>query len=273
MRSIFNMDGPVFEFLNKVSDLIILNLLFVICSIPIITIGDSLTALAYVLLKKREGSEGYLWKQFFHSFKENFRQSTIIWVFMMLAAFILLVDFRMLPQFKGMMGTVLMIVVMLGAFFWLVIAIYAFPLQSRFVNPIRQTIKNAILMSLANAPKTILMVVITIAAGAITLWNVYTIVWGVLFWIMIGFALIQYINCNFLHKMFKVLMPEVKEEEMTPGEFSWEKEEGFRLEENAGGQFVDGAMERLTDEAGRNHADETAEQFADAAAENPMDET
>ncbi len=236
------MDGPVFEFLNKMADLIILNLLFVLCSIPIITIGDSLTALAYVLLKKKEGSEGYLWKQFFHSFKENFKQSTIIWVFMLLAAVVLAVDFSMLSAFSGAFKMVLMVVVLLGLFFWLVLAIYAFPLQSRFENPIKQTIKNAILMSLANAPKTILMIVITIAAAAITIWNAYTIVWGVLFWIMIGFALLQEINCTFLHKMFQVLMPKEVEEEMTPGEFSWEKDEPLPpldgqealTEENAG---------------------------------------
>lgn len=239
MRSLFNMDGPLFEFLNKMADLIILNLLFIICCIPIITIGDSFTAMAYVLLKKKEGSEGYIWKQFFHSFKENFRQSTIIWVFMMIGAFILYVDFRMLNQFQNPFKTVMLVVIMLGVFFWLVLAIYAFPLQSRFENPIKQTVQNAILMSLANAPKTILLIAITLAAGAITLWNTYTIVWGVLFWIMIGFALIQEINCRFLHKMFKVLMPENLEEEMTPGEFSWEKEEAAAAEETAAEQLTD----------------------------------
>ena len=253
MRGFFNMDGPVFVFLNKVADLVILNLLFILCSIPIITIGCSMTAMDYVLLKKKEGSESYLWKMFFHSFKENFKQSTIIWICMMLAAFVLYVDFRMLPQFKGPMGIALLVVVAMGAFFWLILSIYVFPLQSRFENPIRQTIKNAVLMSLANAPKTILLVVISIAAAAITLWNVYTIVWGVLFWIMIGFALIQEINTRFLHKMFEVLMPKEQEEEMTPGEFSWEKEEGFVLRRNE--EAFDPESGKLIEDAGAADGD------------------
>ena len=71
MGKVFNFEGPVFSFLSRLADLFWLNLLFVICSIPVITIGASSTALYYVTLKMAKDEEGYITRSFFKSFKEN----------------------------------------------------------------------------------------------------------------------------------------------------------------------------------------------------------
>ena len=72
MRDFFSMDGTLFRFLSKVADIMILNLLFILCCLPVVTIGAAVTALSYVTLKMKDQEEGYIWKSFFQSFKQNF---------------------------------------------------------------------------------------------------------------------------------------------------------------------------------------------------------
>lgn len=213
MRGIFNLDGPLFSALNKFSDLIILNLLFVVCSLPIVTIGASLTALSYVTLKMKEGEEGYVARSFFRSFKQNFRQATVIWIFMLLIAVLMFMDFRIMRLYEGTVGTVMRISVYLGAMIWGMILVYVFPLLARFENSIRQTLQNAILLAIANAPKTLLMLAVIFAAVFLTLWNATTIIWGILIWLLIGFSTISYISSILLIPIFHRLAPPEKEEE------------------------------------------------------------
>ena len=71
--------------LSRVADLMILNFLTLVCSIPVITAGAALTALHYSCLKMVRDEDSYLIKAYFKSFRENFRQATIIWVLLLLA--------------------------------------------------------------------------------------------------------------------------------------------------------------------------------------------
>ena len=60
MGKFFNLDSPVMRVLGKAADLMILNLVFIACCLPIVTIGASITALSYVTLKMADGTEGYI---------------------------------------------------------------------------------------------------------------------------------------------------------------------------------------------------------------------
>ena len=77
MGRLFDTDNIVWRFLGRVADLVILNFLFLLCSIPIVTIGASWTALYSVTLKAVKNEESYIAKGFLEGFKENFKQSTI----------------------------------------------------------------------------------------------------------------------------------------------------------------------------------------------------
>ena len=74
MRSFFDLDNPFIQFLNRLTDVVILNVICLICCIPIVTIGTSITALNYVTMKMARNEEGYIVRDFFKSFRENFRQ-------------------------------------------------------------------------------------------------------------------------------------------------------------------------------------------------------
>ena len=83
--SIFNMESPLMRALGRVADLMILNFLTLVCCIPVITAGAALTALDHMCLKIVRDEDGYLLRGYFKAFKENFRQSTIIWLLLLLA--------------------------------------------------------------------------------------------------------------------------------------------------------------------------------------------
>lgn len=72
---LFDLDGPVYRIGTEIADLLILTLYWILCSLPIITIGASTTAVFYVYGKKVRGEDAYVTKDFFKSFKENIKAS------------------------------------------------------------------------------------------------------------------------------------------------------------------------------------------------------
>ena len=92
MGRIFDMNNKFFSFMSEVADLCILNIICVVCCIPVITAGASITAMYYVTLKMVRNEEAYIVRSFFKSFKQNFKQATIINLIMLLIGLILYVD-------------------------------------------------------------------------------------------------------------------------------------------------------------------------------------
>ena len=94
--NIFNSDGWFSRFFGTLGDIIIVNILFILCSIPIVTMGASMSAMYFTLLKKqRTGENGGVVKLFFKGFKDNFKQSTISWLLFLLISFIFTLDFNL----------------------------------------------------------------------------------------------------------------------------------------------------------------------------------
>ena len=85
MGNFFSMDSKFFTFMGKVADLMILNVLCIICCIPIVTAGPAITAMFYVTLKMVRNEESYIVKGFFKSFKENLKQGILINLIMLLS--------------------------------------------------------------------------------------------------------------------------------------------------------------------------------------------
>lgn len=167
MGRIFNLDGPVISFLNKLTDLILLNFLAAICCIPIFTVGASLTALNYVALKMVRNEEGYLIKSFFKSFKENFKQATIIWLIMLVVTFIFGGDIFIMKysnlEFPKWLTVSMAAVGMLMVFAMM----HVFPVLARFENSVKGTFKNSFFMGVLSLPKTIVMMVCWIIPAVI----------------------------------------------------------------------------------------------------------
>ena len=135
LQGLFNYDNPVWRFIGKLGDLIILNVLWLITSIPIVTIGASTTALYYVTLKLVRDEDGYTIRSFFKSFKENFKQSTIIWLIMLAVGLLIGFDlyfFIYMQTDPSKLRSIMVAVFGSLGLVYLCILTYVFPLQSRF---------------------------------------------------------------------------------------------------------------------------------------------
>lgn len=160
MSNFFNYDGPVFSTLNKITDLIWLNILWLICCIPIFTIGASTTSLFYITLHMAKQEEGTITRTFFREFKRNFKQSTAIWLIFLVIGFVLcsdlyiIVNMMKLPSFIHTAFVCLNFVLLL---YYVLTLLYVFPLQCSFENKIKHTIKNAMILSVGHLPQSIVI--------------------------------------------------------------------------------------------------------------------
>lgn len=160
MNKLFDIDSPVIAFLSRIADLIWLNLLTLICCIPVVTAGAAFTALHYVTVKMVRNEEGYLTRSYFKSFKENFLQATALWILLVLILAVAAADFYFISLMDS--GVAFVLRIGLGAvfFFFLCSAVYWFPLLSRFENSLKNTIKNSCLVGVLCFPKTIAILLI-----------------------------------------------------------------------------------------------------------------
>ncbi|MCR4851420.1 MAG: YesL family protein [Lachnospiraceae bacterium] len=160
MSKIFDLESPLMSGLGKFADLIILNLITIVCCIPVFTIGAAITALHFVCLKMVRDEETYVIKSYFKSFRQNFKQATAIWLIELVVFGVLLFDIYLMGHagitFPVWLPSALLavdaLVFMLG--------IHVFPLLARFENTVATTIKNSVMVGILTLPKTILMVII-----------------------------------------------------------------------------------------------------------------
>lgn len=213
----FSYDGPFFAVLNRVADIILLNLLWFFCSLPVVTIGASTTALMYVSMKIANGEDAYIVKKFFKSFKENFLQSTIIWLIMLVIGIVLVGNiFYVLPQMNipDSMYNILFSASCLSSLVYAMIFVYLFPLQAKLENKIRHTFKNALLLSFRHLPSTIALILLNSVIVVLPFVIVWKAMAGLfLVWFLFAAAGIAMLCSLLLNRIFAIyIKPESIEE-------------------------------------------------------------
>jgi len=143
--------------LTKVADLMWLNILTVVMCIPVITAGAALTAKDYMCYKLLKNEEAGITKGFFHSFKQNFRQATIIWLMMLVVAVFITIDVLFAIGLTGTGSNIIRAVIYAIAFFVYIACIMIFPVLARFDNTVKGTIRSGLHMTVALLPKAVLM--------------------------------------------------------------------------------------------------------------------
>ena len=157
-----------------------LNLLWTICSLPIITIGASTTALYYVTLKIAENREGDITQQFFRAFRSNFKQATQLWLILLVFGVVLGVDIYVLRHLQASTAgalavaiTLALAVVIVACVAYAMVLFYVFPLLARVENTNWAMLKNSLLMSIRYLSCTICTFAIH-AAMAIIIIRIFT---------------------------------------------------------------------------------------------------
>lgn len=200
MSSFFDLDSPMMRFLNKVADIVILNLVALICCIPIVTIGASLTALHYVTLKMARDEEGYVIRSFFKSFKQNFKQATGIWLIFLGTFAVLYVDFWILKEEVGTFFLVLKGVLLVATVLALFTFLYVWPVLSKFDNTVLRTIKNALFISILQLPRTIVIIVMNVLPF-VMLYSAKAAPFVLLFGLSVPALVTGYLNDKFFGKL------------------------------------------------------------------------
>ncbi|MFR1833932.1 MAG: YesL family protein [Lachnospiraceae bacterium] len=216
LQGLFNYDNPVWRFIGKLGDLIVLNILWIVTSIPIVTAGASTTALYYVTLKLVRDEDGYTIKSFFKSFKENFRQSTIIWLIMLTVGLILGFDlyfFMYMQTEPSKLRTVMVTIFGSISLIYICILTYVFPLQSRFYNPIKRTLFNAFFMSVRHILQTLGILVMDAAVVVLMFLTFFAAPQFSVLFFLFGFPLIAFVNSFVFHGIFKKYMPKSDRED------------------------------------------------------------
>ncbi len=204
MGGLFNINNGFFRAIGRIIDVCWLNILWVLTSLPIITIGASTTALYYTSMKMIRNEEGYVSSDFFRSFKDNFKQSTIIWLLLLLVTMILVCDYRFWGARAGIFYFLMKIVTIFISIIVLFTAVYIFPVQARFENRIRDNAKNAMLLSFRHLPSTVFMIFI----AAIILVGAYFVPLMMLLYLLMGPAGTAYTQSALFNHIFNQYIPE-----------------------------------------------------------------
>ena len=218
---IFDLDSPLMNVLNKMADLMWLNILTLICCIPVITAGAALTSMHYVALKIVRNEVSYITRSFFKSFKTNFRQATLIWLLLMLVAAILGGDYYIITKSGMQFSQVLVVLIMAAGVLVICTSLYVFPVLAKFDNTIMGTIRNAFIMSILQLPKTVVMFVMAFFPLIIYLVSLRLI--PIIF--LFGFSLPAYASAMLYNKFFQKLEDQLLSEQEPAPEISPEEDE------------------------------------------------
>ena len=203
MKNIFGEDGLVYRVTAKAVDLIVLNLLFLVTCIPVVTIGAAQTALYSVTLKMCRNEESYLVKSYWKYFRANLKCGTVAWLICAVISLVLTADFLILWGTGSEMGQILQILVFAVALLAVMVLSYIFPLTAMFENTVSNTFKNAMIISMTRIVYTIPITVINLVPVVLLLCGGKALACGISVYFMIGFALGAYLNSFLLRKVFE----------------------------------------------------------------------
>lgn len=201
MRKWFDYDNPLFHFMSKTVDLVMLNALTLLCCIPIVTIGASITAAHYTALKMRRG-ESYVFQNFVKSFKENIKQSTVIWLLFLAFFIVEYLAFITLSNGETESAMTMQGCILGTGVFGICFMLWIFPLQSKFVNRIGKTFRNAFIMTFKHLFRTILMLAFFVAPFLLNIDYIWVL-------LMFGFSVPIYLSAVIYNKPFEKMEKEV----------------------------------------------------------------
>ncbi|MBR4225172.1 MAG: DUF624 domain-containing protein [Oscillospiraceae bacterium] len=165
MMKFFSVDNPVFIVISRIGDLLILSLLWLLTSLPVITIGASTTALFDICMKIVRSREPSVVKDYFKSFGSNFKQATVIWLIMAAVGAVGAVDMYFWAHSDMEIASVMNAVSIGIMVVYAAVLLYVFPVQATFDNTVKATLRTAFLLSLKHFPDTIGLLICSAAIG------------------------------------------------------------------------------------------------------------
>ena len=200
---VFDFDGPIISFLSRITELIMLNIVTFIFCIPLITIGAATTAAHYTALKMRR-EEGHVLRNFWNSFRMNFKQSTGIWLLLVVYYVVSIVAYNIANKESDSMAFMLQGFIMAILLIAMFLYVWVLPLQAKFVNSIIGTLKNSFYMAFKYFFRTLFMMFLNaLPVGTLLLIMFLTGMRGFSLWLMFGSAVPIYLCAMMYDKIFE----------------------------------------------------------------------
>ena len=199
-------DGLLARIVRYIWNLFVLNICFILCCLPVITIGAAISAMYAVFLN--DFRESGVLRKFFGAFAENFKQATVIWlIFMALAAVLAANWYYLLTYSFGGNGLLLAVAAVVSGLYLSVVS-FAFALQAKYENSPLQTMKNALILSIGKFFSGVLMSFVNLFPVIMFVVDLDVFVNVVAIWIPLGFALQIQINALIVRRVFRKLQPQ-----------------------------------------------------------------
>ncbi len=206
MQNLLNPDNALFQFLGKVTDLIIVTLLTLLFSIPIFTIGAALVACHKTMQNKIMDNEQPVSQVFLQAFASNFKQATGFWLIALATFAFLISDFTLTYHyFDPQWVTPLYIMLVIVSFIALGMFTYMFPLIARYQNTLKQHLKNSFYLTLSYLPRTILILAVCFSPVLFALIIPKLFYMTAIIWIIIGVGLIVLLHTLLMRPIFEIL--------------------------------------------------------------------
>ncbi len=208
MRSIFDMDSPVMQAMNKLGSMIWISLLWLLCCLPVVTIGASTAALYRMMFNLREDKTCTA-GAFFRAFTSNFKQASLLWL-IEVAFGAAMIGYYWFAASMGAENLRLILVIPFCLLFLLsgFLFLYVYPLTCYFENNLGNTLRNALILSCCNPKRTIpafVLSIVPVIAMFLSLTWFMRLFW---FWILVAPGLLTYWICRCLEPVFRACIPE-----------------------------------------------------------------
>ena len=216
MKSIFSYEGALFRITERIGNLMLLNLLYLVFCIPIVTIGPATAALHYVTLKYVGKEDERVWAPFIHSFKQNFKQGMIVGAITTGVGIFLAFDFYYIYQMVSdgyTFDKVMLVLVSFACIIYLMAVTYVYPLLARFDNSTKQMFRTAAILAIRHLPATICMTVIAAAPILLLMYTPLSFMLSLTFYFFVGFAAIAFLQDKLMLRIFWQYTPREEPEE------------------------------------------------------------
>lgn len=211
MRNLFHSGNPVMRFLSRFCDIMFLNSLFILTSIPVLTMGAALTGMYGIVLKWLNDEDPYISKCYFQIFKSCFKKATFLWIPILIGFVFFSIDLYIIYHVINPSYFYLQIPVWFFIFLLLSLVIYAFPLLSTYECSIKQLLKNSVLLSIANLPTTIFFLALALFIIKISSLSAKNFVVIISLFLFFGCAASALFCSLFLDRIFKKCMDQKKD--------------------------------------------------------------
>lgn len=199
----FSVESSFYRFLMKFLDVLKLNFMWILFSLPVVTVGASTVAAMSVALKMVDDEEGYIGRSFLKAFKENWKQGTILWVITVIACYAVYLDFQLFEAVPE--NPVLFLVIgMVSAFVIILALLYSYSLLARYENTLFKTIQNSLDISRKYFGRTLLLIVVVGVEFLVFQFNSTMIFFG----IIIGPAFVIFTIASFSKRIFQEIEKE-----------------------------------------------------------------